>query len=91
MYFNWNDCPLMDQYVNYGENSIDDIEHQLTGEQENLVFTAEEDGDLYIGVRCYMFVSDDYSFDDEYNYVIEEDDEDWSTMYHITATCNGKA
>jgi hypothetical protein len=37
------------------------------------VFTAEEDGILYIGVRCYGFL-DDETFDDEYNYVYEEDD-----------------
>jgi len=54
------------------------------------VFTAEEDGDLYIGVRCYSFV--DESIDDGWNnYAMEGEDEDWSTMYQITATCNGKA
>jgi len=37
------------------------------------VFTAEEDGDLYIGVRCYAFLSDS-TFDGEYNYVDEESD-----------------
>jgi len=33
----------------------------------------------------------DETYDDEYNYVFEGDDDDWSTMYHITATCDGKA
>jgi len=55
------------------------------------VFEAEEDGDLYIGVRCYAYISDD-TFDGEYNYVNDEDViEEWTAMYHITATCNGKA
>lgn len=89
MYFNWGDCPLMDQYVELGETWIIDVGHH-TGEQEKLVFTAEEDGDLYIGVRCYSFV--DESIDDGWNnYAMEGEDEDWSTMYQITATCNGKA
>jgi len=33
------------------------------------VFTAEEDGILYIGVRCYSFLDDEIvPIDDEYYY-----------------------